>query len=316
MGGAIRFSGLFTALMANTVERMRELMRGRSSALCDGNDTCRNQRRPDPVAQGVSGTVIPRQTGPQGRPAPAGGYGWNGPAAERAPESASEPDVESAVEPDGESDGEMAVETVAGASPRGVPPPGALRCDVLEMPAEAGWDVLRGRPATGPVALTGGRMRFLIAEGGAAELPGLLDWLEWGGIPLDLSAAPAAVRSWPPTLWLRPPGRAALARLPAVRLPVGTGAGRGGGVVDGDVGEDDMGVHVAGGVVRNAVETDGDRGGTDGAVVPARNRVTDRPDLVRLVSAAATACHRLTLNVSRSPFRMPRGCSPEHGHAR
>lgn len=250
-------------------------MQGRRSALCDRDDTCRNQRGFDPVAQDVTGTVIPRQTGPQGRPAPAGGSdprGRNGSAVE------------------------------------------SLRCDVLEMPAEAGWGVLRGRPATGPVALTGGRMRFLIAEGGAAELPGLLDWLEWGGIPLDLSAAPAAVRSWPPTLWLRPPGKAALARLPAVRLPVGTGAGRGGGVVDGDVVEDD--VDVVGDVVRDAVEMDGDRSYADGDAVPARNRVADRPDLVRLVSAAATACHRLALNVSRSPFRMPRGCSPEHGHAR
>ncbi|WBB64530.1 hypothetical protein O7599_17445 [Streptomyces sp. WMMC500] len=198
-------------------------------------------------------------------------------------------------------------------------PPAALRCDVLDMPAEAGWAVLRGRPATGPVGLTGGRMRFLIAEGGAADLPGLLDWLEWGGIPLDLSAAPAAVRSWPPTLWLRPPVRAALARLPAVRLPVGTGAGRWGGVVDGDVvgeGTDGGGDADRDAVVRDAVEIDGDLSDANGDAVPARNRVADRPDLVRLVSAAATACHRLALNVSRSPFRMPRGCSPEHGHAR
>ncbi|MFW6691692.1 hypothetical protein [Streptomyces sp. MAR4 CNX-425] len=235
----------------------------------------------------MTGTVIPRQTGPRGEPAPAGGHGRSGPAADPAAEP-------------------------------GPDRPGALRCDVLEMPAEAGWAVLRGRPATGPVALGAGRMRFLIAEGGAAELPGLLDWLEWGGIPLDLSAAPAALRTWPPTLWLRPPGRAALARLPAVRLPVGSGAGRGGGVVDGDGmdgdGVDGTDVRAAGGVARSAAGAGGN--GTDGAVAPARHRGADRPDLVRLVSAAATACHRLALNVSRSPFRMPRGCSPEHGHAR
>ncbi|MEO3840273.1 hypothetical protein [Streptomyces sp. B22F1] len=245
----------------------------------------------------MTGPVIPRQTGPQGRPAPAGGSGARGRKG-----------------PGADGGGEAAGETAGRAPSAGVLPAGALRCDVLEMPSEAGWAVLRRRPATGPVGLAGGRMRFLIAEGGAAELPGLLDWLEWGGIPLDLSAAPAAVRSWPPTLWLRPPGRAALARLPAVRLPVGTGAGRGGGVVDGEgVGEDADGVRDTG---RDAVELDGDRGDADGGAVPARNRVADRPDLVRLVSAAATACHRLALNVSRSPFRMPRGCSPEHGHAR
>ncbi|GAA2128722.1 hypothetical protein GCM10009802_36200 [Streptomyces synnematoformans] len=129
------------------------------------------------------------------------------------------------------------------------------------------------------------------------------------------------MQSWPPTLWLRPPGRAALARLPAVRLPVGTGAGRGAGVVDGvvdgGVAADTADAEAAGDVVRGAdMDGDGDGGGADGAAVPARNRVADRPDLVRLVSAAATACHRLALNVSRSPFRMPRGCSPEHGHAR
>ncbi len=308
-------------------------MRGRRGALCDRDDTCRNQRGPGPVAQGVTGTVIPRQTGPQGRPAPPGargGRGRNGSAAAAegaaggavAEAAVGDPVTRSAAGSAAGTAGSAAgtaAAAAAGAGSGGVPPPGVLRCDVLEMPAEAGWGVLRGRPATGPVALTGGRMRFLIAEGGAAELPGLLDWLEWGGIPLDLSAAPAAVQSWPPTLWLRPPGRAALARLPAVRLPVGTGAGRGAGVVDGvvdgGVAADTADAEAAGDVVRGA-DMDGDGGGADGAAVPARNRVADRPDLVRLVSAAATACHRLALNVSRSPFRMPRGCSPEHGHAR
>jgi hypothetical protein len=31
-------------------------------------------------------------------------------------------------------------------------------------------------------------MRFLVAAGSTEELPGLLDWLEWGGLALDLRA--------------------------------------------------------------------------------------------------------------------------------
>ncbi len=64
-----------------------------------------------------------------------------------------------------------------------------LRFDVLELPAAAGRGVLRRvGAATGPVALAGSRMRLLVAAGSAEELPGLLDWLEWGGIALDLAA--------------------------------------------------------------------------------------------------------------------------------
>lgn len=79
-----------------------------------------------------------------------------------------------------------------------------LRFDVLELPAAAGRGVLRrmGR-ATGPVALLGSRMRLLVAAGGAEELPGLLDWLEWGGISLDLTALGADGRMTAPL----PPGR-------------------------------------------------------------------------------------------------------------
>jgi hypothetical protein len=117
-----------------------------------------------------------------------------------------------------------------------------LGCDVLEMPAAAGWEVLGQTPCGGPVALAGGRTRFLIAPGAAAELPGLLDWLEWGALPLDLTACPAGSCRWAGAEWLRPPGPGSAAELPAVCLP-----------------------------------------GCPGA------------DLVRLVSAAAAACHRVRL---------------------
>ncbi|NBM17175.1 hypothetical protein GUY61_16400 [Streptomyces sp. GC420] len=141
-----------------------------------------------------------------------------------------------------------------------------LRFDVLDLPAEAGLAVLGRGARTGPVALEGRRMRLLVAAGAAEELPGLLDWLEWRGIPLDLSAtgagglvaapAPAGAAGRSPVMpreaavWLRPPepGRRVEPTLPV------TGLGRTGS-----------------GSERSA------------------------PDLVRLVDSVATACHRVRL---------------------
>ncbi|MEH0648496.1 SCO3374 family protein [Streptomyces scabiei] len=105
-----------------------------------------------------------------------------------------------------------------------------LRFDVLDVPEEAGVAALRHlSPVPGPgspVALRGGRMLLLVAAGCAEELPGLLQWLDWGGLDLDLTAvgtgghlvAPAppggAVRpvggrgeagSQGAAVWLRPP---------------------------------------------------------------------------------------------------------------
>lgn len=147
-----------------------------------------------------------------------------------------------------------------------------VRFDVLELPADAGAAVLRGpcRDATGPVALMGRRMRFLVAPGSADELEGLLDWLEWGGVALDLAALGAGGRITAPTppghlvgpgerpqgaaVWLRPPEQGCEALLPA--LPA---AGRGSG--------------------------------------PGRGGDASGPGLVRLVAAAATECHRARLRL-------------------
>ncbi|AQT73715.1 SCO3374 family protein [Streptomyces sp. fd1-xmd] len=143
--------------------------------------------------------------------------------------------------------------------------------DVLEMPSDAGTALLRRPVATGPVALMGRRMRFLVAPGGAEELDGLLDWLEWGGVALDLTALGAGGRITAPAppgqppgesprgaaVWLRTPEQGCEALLPA--LP---GPGRTAG--------------------------------------PAR-----RPDLVRLVAAAATECHRARLGRRTNGVRQP-----------
>ncbi|MFB8025157.1 SCO3374 family protein [Streptomyces sp. NPDC056465] len=134
-----------------------------------------------------------------------------------------------------------------------------LRFDVLELPAAAGHAALRRIGRTGPVAVAGRRMRLLVAAGSADELPGLLDWLEWGGIALDLSAlgvggnipapAPPGGTTGSPgaAFWLRPPGSRQ---------------------------EVELSLPALGGL--------GSRGG-------------DAPDLVRLVDAAATECHRARL---------------------
>ncbi|OEJ32512.1 SCO3374 family protein [Streptomyces subrutilus] len=130
------------------------------------------------------------------------------------------------------------------------------RFDVLELPSDAGTALLRRPVDTGPVALMGRRMRFLVAAGSAEELDGLLDWLEWGGVALDLTALGAGGRITAPAppgqspgpreaaVWLRPPEQGCEALLPALPGSPGPGAG---------------------------------------------------PDLVRLVAAAATECHRARL---------------------
>lgn len=62
------------------------------------------------------------------------------------------------------------------------------RFDVLDIPAAAGHAALRHLTAGSPVAVRGDRMRLLVAAGSADELPGLLEWLEWGALRLDLRA--------------------------------------------------------------------------------------------------------------------------------
>ncbi|MFH8472692.1 SCO3374 family protein [Streptomyces sp. NPDC018000] len=139
-----------------------------------------------------------------------------------------------------------------------------LRFDVLQVPAVAGHAALRRVGRTGPVTLSGARMNLLVAAGSADELPGLLDWLEWGGVTLSLTAIGTGGRIIAPAppgrvagrsgaaVWLRPPG---LRHEGEPELPALVGLGsRGGGT----------------------------------------------PDLVRLVDAVATECHRARLMRART----------------
>lgn len=93
-----------------------------------------------------------------------------------------------------------------------------VRFDVLDVPAEAGLAALRHLAAGSPVAVRADRMRLLVAAGSAEELPGLLDWLEWGPLRPDIRAigtggdiaAPAPPGTQKPgprgaAVWLRPP---------------------------------------------------------------------------------------------------------------
>ncbi|MEU2336306.1 SCO3374 family protein [Streptomyces sp. NPDC013172] len=146
-----------------------------------------------------------------------------------------------------------------------------VRFDVLDVPAEAGIEALRHLTPGSPVALQGGRMRLLVAAGGAEELPGLLEWLEWGALALDVRALGARGRMDAPArpghaedlakpvrgaaVWLRPPGAGCEVE---ASLPTLSAAGRVGGA----------------------------------------------PDLVRVVETVATECHRIRLRrAGREPGR-------------
>ncbi|WP_371669926.1 SCO3374 family protein [Streptomyces sp. NBC_00289] len=145
-----------------------------------------------------------------------------------------------------------------------------LRFDVLEVPAEAGRAALRHLAPGSPVAVQGDRMRLLVAAGSAEELPGVLEWLEWGDLALDLAMtgegglmdAPAPCEA----------GRAGKRPLPPVRAEVLQGAATW------------LRPPEPGREVEASLPTLSALGGGGGA-----------PDLVRVVHTAATHCHRLRL---------------------
>ncbi|MBY8888721.1 SCO3374 family protein [Streptomyces sp. PTM05] len=172
-----------------------------------------------------------------------------------------------------------------------------VRFDVLDVPLAAGLAVLRRFARTGPAAALGGRALLLVAAGSGAELPGLLDWLEWSGIPLDLAvrgagdripaprpapwgprAVPAAgTRAAREAYWLRPPvpGHEVEPTLPSLR--VGTSVGVGTGAKDDGESKN----------AENAENTDNVENVDNGDRRPV--------DLASLVGAVATECHRARL---------------------
>ncbi|CAL9297323.1 SCO3374 family protein [Streptomyces sp. SudanB66_2053] len=182
--------------------------------------------------------------------------------------------------------------TVPGVPPRLVV---GARFDVLDVPAEAGHASLErlGGAATGfPVALQRGRMRLLVAAGGADELPGLLEWLEWGGLGLDLRALGEGCRMDAPAPWTG--GTAAGAGLPRGRPDAGRPGEEGPHGRDGSQGAavwlrpPEPGREAETSLpTLSAMGTRSPRGDGDGP-----------PDLVRLVSTLATQIHRVRLRRS------------------
>ncbi|MFG2461096.1 SCO3374 family protein [Streptomyces sp. NPDC048523] len=196
-----------------------------------------------------------------------------------------------------------------------------LRFDVLDVPAQAGRAALRHLTEASPVALRGDRMRLLVAAGSAEELPGLLDWLEWGTLALDLRALGSGCVMRAP----RPPEPAvgAPGKVPSGR-PARPGPGAVASLVPPSLPE-------PGGFVPLPSQTEasgvtaglrphapGRPGALQGAAVwlrppepgceveaslPTMSALGGdggAPDLVRVVNTVATQCHRLRLRRARA----------------
>jgi hypothetical protein len=146
-----------------------------------------------------------------------------------------------------------------------------LRFDVLDVPVEAGVAALGRLAPDSPVAVQGDRMRLLVAAGSAEELPGLLEWLEWGALALDLVALGADGSVEAPV-----PLEPASTGGPAVRAGSREAALRGAAVW--------LRPPEPGREVESSLPTLAALGGGVGA-----------PDLVRLVDTVATHCHRVRL---------------------
>ncbi|SHI09800.1 SCO3374 family protein [Streptomyces sp. 3214.6] len=184
------------------------------------------------------------------------------------------------------------------------------RFDVLDVPAEAGLAALRRLAPGSPVAARGDRLRLLVAAGGAEEVPGILRWLEWGALPLDLTAIGAGGLMEAPLPPDQNPGRHAGGR-DGSRDPDRT-PGRDPGLDHGhdpDCGKGLVSSRVPGRVTGPLTGSDSP-GPVQGAAVWLRPPVAGReveaslptmsamggaPDLVRLVDTLATHCHRVRL---------------------
>ncbi|MFJ4278671.1 SCO3374 family protein [Streptomyces massasporeus] len=168
-----------------------------------------------------------------------------------------------------------------------------VRYDVLDVPAEAGHAALRRLASGSPVALRGGRMLLLVSAGSAEELPGLLEWLDWGALALDLVAIGAGGLMEAPSPPV-PHGERAVphgqGRVPPARgsRPAAPCEAGGPPAPWGRVGSQGAAVWLRppepGCEVEASLPTLSALGGGG-----------DTPDLVRLVNTVATQCHRVRL---------------------
>ncbi|MFF7377302.1 SCO3374 family protein [Streptomyces massasporeus] len=174
-----------------------------------------------------------------------------------------------------------------------------VRYDVLDVPAEAGHAALRRLASGSPVALHGGRMLFLVAAGSAEELPGLLEWLDWGALSLDLVAIGAGGLMEAPSPPL-PQGDGAVPSMPPVPHGEGvvpptrtprTAAPCEAGVPPAPRGR----VGSQGAAVWLRPPEPGCEAEASLPTLSALGGGGDAPDLVRLVNTVATQCHRVRL---------------------
>ncbi|WP_109029459.1 SCO3374 family protein [Streptomyces rubrogriseus] len=162
-----------------------------------------------------------------------------------------------------------------------------VRFDVLDVPTAAGYATLErlgwsGRGPQGfPVAVRGERMLLLVAAGGAEELPGLLEWLEWGSLALDLTAVGADGLVEAPLVPVVPEPRPAGPPRPPER--------------DG----------VRGAAIWLRPPEPGCGAGSSLPALSALGGAGNALDLVRLVRTLATQCHRVRLTADRPPRARP-----------
>ncbi|MFG2359595.1 SCO3374 family protein [Streptomyces sp. NPDC048521] len=169
-----------------------------------------------------------------------------------------------------------------------------VRFDVLDVPAEAGAGALRHLAPGSPVALLGDRMGLLVAAGSAEELPGLLDWLEWSAVTLDLRVLGAGDTMAAPMAPVRPSPPASPMAAVAPTSPVAPSAPLAPAV------SFDGAVPVRAGSVQGAavwLRPPGQGCEVEASLpaLPAVGREGSAPDLVRLVDTVAAQCHRVRL---------------------
>ncbi|WP_307852424.1 SCO3374 family protein [Streptomyces sp. RM99] len=190
-----------------------------------------------------------------------------------------------------------------------------VRFDVLDVPVQAGHAALRrlGPPGATPrrpgfpVALRGGRMLLLVAAGGAEELPGLLEWLEWGSLPLDLTAVGAGGLMEAPLLPATgATGATDVAGSADAAGPAEAGrAGRGSALPPPRPRDHDGRARRGAAVWLRPPEQEG---GAETSLpsLSAVGGTAAAPDLARLVHTLATECHRLWLSSRCASPRLAR----------